>query len=86
MQNQQVAAHPQAALQEPVQPVTKVQYPCGEIANFVIFPNVKIRGEINIHAAAPNGFDKLKRDWKKNNSLFFYLKFQCCWGKIPTPA
>ena len=22
----------------------------------------------------------------KNNSLFFYLKFQCCWGKIPTPA
>jgi hypothetical protein len=37
-----------------VQPVTKVQYPCGEIAIFVIFPNVKIQGKINIHAAAAN--------------------------------
>jgi hypothetical protein len=52
VQNQQVAAHPQAAYQEQVQPVTKVQYSCGEIAIFFIFPNVKIRGEINIHAAA----------------------------------
>ena len=52
MQNQQVAAHPQAALQKPVQPVTKVQYSCIEIAIFVIFPNVKIRGKISIYAAA----------------------------------
>jgi len=42
MQNQQLAARPQAGQQESVQPVTKVQCPCGCDAVFAIFGNVKM--------------------------------------------
>ena len=47
MQNQQLAARPQVALQESVQQVIKVQCPCGCAAVFAIFVNVKIYGEIS---------------------------------------
>jgi hypothetical protein len=50
VQNQQLASRPQVALQESVQPVTKVQYPCGCDTVFTFFTNVKMSEKINVDA------------------------------------
>jgi hypothetical protein len=52
MQNQRLAARPQAGYQESVQLVTKVQYPCGCDTIFAIWENVKILGKINVDAGS----------------------------------